>query len=505
MTQHMKDIAGLAPTGAAFAEALLSAIGRAPGGRVAGGCGAVLTHGDMLARVAQIRVGLAGLPDGPVAICAAKRPDTIAAVLAVLADGRAYAPLDPGHPEDRLTGILDLLRPAALLVDALAEDRLRGWASAAGVALRRLDALTVLAEPPCPRPDGGLAALLHTSGSTGVPKQVRIAAPALDQFNAWVRWEFGLRPQDCLLSHAPLAFDLSFLDIFAGLSVGASLALADAETARSGERLLRLIREAGVTVVQAAPSALALMVRAAEGQCFPAVRAVLFAGEPMPAPVLRDIFRVFPAARVVNIYGCTETNDTFFYDVPRADTPDPLPLGRPLPYVCHEVMTEEGHPVPIGEEGELWVACPTTMEGYSDPALTARAFGHWHGRRYYRSNDRVRLGEDGLMHFLGRADSVQKISGHRVDLAEVEAHLARLPGVVELAVYVVRRGDEAQVECAVATDGRALGSLDLRRHAMTALPAPAIPRRYAISAEPLPKNSNGKICRRMLASLALAV
>lgn len=499
----MNQLSPLCLSPAAFADSLLRA---SPDARILDAAARPVAMADLRGDGARLRALLSHLPEGPVALCAAKTPLALAGLLAILSDGRAYAPLDPTHPEDRLTGILALLRPVAVLVDGPAAARLAVWAGAEGLPLITLDAP---ARPPARGPlpaalGPEVTAVLHTSGSTGTPKQVRIAAPALVAFNRWVCQEFALTPADCLLSHAPLAFDLSFLDVFSGLAAGASLALADADTARSGERLLRLIDRAGVTVVQAAPSALALMVRAAEGRRFPAVRAVLFAGEPMPAATLQAIFATFPAARITNIYGCTETNDTFYYDVPREGTPDPLPLGHPLPYVQHVVMDEAGQPVIPGEEGELWVACPTMMEGYSDPALNARAFADWQGVRHYRSNDRVRLGADGLMHFLGRADSVQKISGHRVDLAEVEAHLARLPGVVELAVFVTEREGDKRLECAVATDGRALSSLDLRRHAMTGLPAPAIPRRYSIGPDPLPKNSNGKICRRMLACLALA-
>jgi amino acid adenylation domain-containing protein len=486
-------------TSATLAEAMLAAMAANPAGRIYAANGQGPDHATMLGHVAALRLGYAGLAAGAVAVCTAKTPYAIAAILAAMAEGRAYAPLDPAHPDARLFSILEMVNPANLIVDPSTAPRLQSWAQAAGVPQMAPRGVVPVGLPQ-PQP----AAVLHTSGSTGQPKQVRIGAEAIAVFCAWVRQEFGLGPQDCVLSHAPLAFDLSFLDVFASLSAGASLALADTETARSGERLLRLIAETGVSVVQAAPSALALIARAAGGQCFPNVRLVMFAGEPMPAATLQDLFKTFPKARITNIYGCTETNDTFFYDVPRVDTPDPLPLGQPLPYVRYLIVDPDDKPVAMGEEGELWVRCPTMMQGYSDPVLTAKAHAIHAGQTYYRSNDRVRIGPDGALQFLGRADTVQKINGNRVDLAEVEACLLRIKGIREAAVFVVERDGAKQLECAVASDDSTLTSLSLRLAVMQSLPAAAIPRRYSIRPDALPKNSNGKICRRILASLALA-
>ncbi len=480
---------------------LMAAIAGNPAGRLIGGDGQVISHADMPQAVATWQRRYGDLPDGAIAICAAKSPHVIAALLGTLAAGRPYAPLDPSHPDERLTMILEMLAPAALVVDDPTALRIGPWARARGITLLHLDGTITPAEAAraAPPPEGA-SAVLHTSGSTGQPKQVRIAAAALHAFALWVRDEFGVGPDDCLLSHAPLAFDLSFLDVLSGLDAGASVALADTDCARNGERLLRLIEDAGVTFLHGAPSAFALMMGAAEGRSFPAIRAVLFAGEPMPAPVLQQIFVAFPNARVVNIYGCTETNDTFFYDVPRTGTPDPLPLGRPLPYVDYLIVDEYGAPVPAGHEGELWLDCPTLMQGYSEPKLNSAAFAEWQGRRWFRSRDRVRMDDEGLLHFLGRADSVQKINGHRVDLTEVETCLAAIDGLRELAVFVALRDGTRQLECAAQTDGRQIRPLDLRMHAMRVLPPAAIPRRFALSADPLPKNSNGKICRRTLAA-----
>ncbi|WP_349360663.1 AMP-binding protein [Stappia sp.] len=438
------------------------------------------------------------LGTGAVAVCAQKHPATIAAVLGVLAAGRAYAPLDPTHPKGRWIDILAGLRPSAVIVDASTREKLQGWAAETGTPLLDLGEAEDLEAGVngCAMP-AGCAAVLHTSGSTGVPKQVRIGADAIGTFCEWVAAEFGVCSGDVLLSHSPLAFDLSFLDIFVGLSRGASLVLADSAAARSGARLSAMIADHGVTVLHATPSALGMIVDAAGGRVFPSVRCVLFAGEPMSAARLAGIARAFPNARLTNIYGCTETNDTFFYDVPRDHVPDPLPLGRPLPYTDHLVMTPDARRVEPGEEGELWVRCPTMMIGYADPELTRRVSGQFEGKTYYRTGDRVRMDADGLVYILGRIDSVRKVNGYRVDLAEIEACLMRHPGVRETAVFL---GENDQLAAVVSSDDPEVKSLGLRMHAMQTLPAYAIPKSFCLTSDPLPKNSNGKICRKTIAA-----
>lgn len=483
-----------------FAAGLLARLAARPDGRVSGS-DTMLDFAGLSARAKALGAAFGGSGTGPVAICAAKSPEAIAGILAVIASGRAYAPLDPAHPDARIESILDGLRPGAVLVDDVVRARLAEWSERSGVPLIPLSA----SGDDAPLPGSGtLAAVLHTSGSTGTPKQVRIGARAIEVFARWVGEEFALDPADRVLSHAPLAFDLSFLDVFAALHAGADIALAEASVAQSGARLAGMIAE-GVTFLHAAPSAFSMIAAAADGRIFPDVRAVLFAGEPMPADVLARLFRIFPAARVVNIYGCTETNDTFFHDVPRIGTPDPLPLGRPLPHVEHVIMSEAGLPVAPGEEGELWVRCQTMMEGYGDCDATAAAFGTHCGQRYYRSRDRVRQDADGVLQFLGRVDSVVKIRGNRIDLIEVETHLAAHPGVVEAAVFTIPRDGEQQLEAALSLKTPPPTSLDLRLHAMRVLPAFAIPKRFDLSSDPLPRNSNGKICRRMLAARAQGV
>ena len=445
--------------------------------------------------------------DETVAICAEKSPRSVAAILGALSAGIAYAPLDPTHPDTRLTNILDDLSPSVLVVDDSTKGRFEVWARRSGTQLLSLSSLpdSVPEQPVASGARQSLAAVLHTSGSTGNPKRVLIEAPALDAFQSWVVGEISIDIDDCVLSHAPFAFDLSFLDIFASLAGGASLALADAKTARNGPKLVEMMQQQNATIWHSAPSALKLVAEAASDITLPNLRCVLFAGEPMPARLLRQLFRIFPNARFINIYGCTETNDTFFYDVPRLDTPDPLPLGRKLPYVDYLLVDSAEQPIPDEGEGELWVRCPTMMRGYSDKRLTAKATGWSDGIGYYRTGDVVRRDANGMIHFVGRNDTIVKLSGVRVDLNEIEASLQAHPMVDEAAAYVDKSGDAGVLNAFVSSSSDELNSIDLRLYLMKRLPTAAIPRKFTISIQEVPKNSNGKACRRMLEQQSIEI
>ncbi len=438
--------------------------------------------------------------DETIAICAEKSPKTVAAILGALSGGIAYAPLDPTHPDTRLTNILDDLGPAVLVVDDSTRGRFEVWARRSGTRLLTLSELPdrVPERVVASGARQSLAAVLHTSGSTGKPKRVLIEAPALDAFQGWIVDEISIDIDDCILSHAPFAFDLSFLDLFASLAGGACIALADTRTARNGPKLVHMMQEQNVTVWHSAPSALKLVAEAARDITLPQVRCVLFAGEPMPGRLLRQLMGIFPNARFINIYGCTETNDTFFYDVPRLDTPDPLPLGRKLPYVDFILMDRTEQPVEGEGEGELWVRCPTMMRGYSDQELTAKATGWRDGIGYYRTGDMVRRDDKGVVHFVGRNDTIVKLSGVRIDLNEIEANLQAHPLVDEAAAYVDKSGETAVLNAFVSSKSDELNSIDLRLYLMKRLPTAAIPRKFMISIQEVPKNSNGKACRRML-------
>lgn len=419
----------------------------------------------------------------------------VQAVLAVLSRGGCYAPLDASYPPERLQAVLAVLKPAVLVTDENNVATLRPPAAALGIPLININGLAEHQKNSHQPINQPLAAILHTSGSTGLPKSVRIGAAQIEAFSRWVRDTFAPGRDDRLINHSPLAFDLTFLDLFSIFRCGATLLLTREEDAANGPRIGQICRQQRATLWHSTPTSLRLLLGADDKAVYPDMRAVLFAGEPMPGAQLERLRKLFPSAAFYNIYGSSETNDTFCYPCPQNLESETVPLGYPLAYTDWRLLDEQLEAVVPEEGGELWVHCPTLMEGYGDPALTEQAFRHFEGKRFFRTRDRVRKDAEGVFHFLGRCDDIVKLNGYRVDLQDVEQNALRCGWLEECVAFVAERNGERQLELAAQGLGEH-SALALRQHLMQQLPAYALPRRYHLQSQPLPKNANGKLSRQ---------
>ncbi|RGD57452.1 carbohydrate-binding protein [Kitasatospora xanthocidica] len=432
-------------------------------------------------------------PDGdePIGIPAAKSPSTIALVLACLLEGRRFlllpAPVPEGGtspaPAER-AGIRHVLSPEDPGPDARERP----------------------AEPKPPRTTepADVSFMFTTSGSTGRPKIVPLSTGAVDRFTTWAGERFGIRRGTTVLNYAPLTFDLCLLDIWATLKHGGRVVLVDPARATQPGHLLDLLSRHEVQLVQAVPMFYQLLVDATaqSGRRLDTVEHVVFTGDSLPARCLAELPRLFPGARLHNVYGCTETNDSFLHEVDGTEPPDgPVPIGRPLPGVHAVIVGADGAIVTGPGTGELHVATPFQTDGYLDRAQDAGRFAtHHHDgetRRYFRSGDLVRRDEDGRVTLEGRNDHQVKVRGTRVNTHEVEQVLLDHPEVVEAAVVAVPDPVAGRLLRGLvrrAPDSR-LNSLALRRHCAQRLPLTAVPSTLRIVDDPLPRTSTGKIDR----------
>lgn len=451
-------------------------------------------YGELLERAERERARLARLPgDAPVAVPAVKSPATVALILACLLEHRPV-----------------LLSAATLGQDAL--DRLH---EQAGVqeSLRPYDTPPPPG-PSAPRPParsaGRPALLLTTSGSTGLPKIVPLDLAALDAFTGWAADAFGIAPGTTVLNYAPLNFDLCLLDVWATLAHGGRVVLVDPDHALDGPRLLGLLTRHQVRVVQAVPMFFRLLADAADaaGAILPAVRHAMFTGDTVPGPLLARLPGLLPGARLHNVYGCTETNDSFVHQVSAeaAAGGGPLPLGRPLPGVEALVVTDTGGVLTGPGTGELLVSTPFQTRGYLGPAAATQAFVRHptrdDGRRYFRSGDLVRRHPDGSLTLEGRSDFQVKVRGVRVNAQEVEHVLLGHPEVAEAAVLALPDPVAGRLLHALVrrAPGSRLNSLTLRGHLARGLPRAAVPSGLRIIDDPLPRTSTGKVDRDLVAS-----
>ncbi|MGW6565657.1 AMP-binding protein [Streptomyces sp. NPDC054975] len=339
--------------------------------------------------------------------------------------------------------------------------------------------------------------LLTTSGSTGTPKIVPIPTDGFDAFADWATAEFALTGDDVALSYAPLNFDLALLDVWTFLRLGAQVVLVEKDRATEGPHLQGLVAGRGVTFVQGVPMLHRLLVRDAPE--FPTVRALITTGDALAPELLAPMARTFPNARFHNIFGCTETNDSFLHAID-PHTAEAPPIGRPLAGVRALVVDAGGQVVTGAGTGELLVSTPFQTAGYLRSALNEQAFTVRDGQVYYRTGDIVSRTDDGLFTLEGRADWQVKVRGVRTNLQEVETVVASHPDVAE--AVVVALPDEqtgvrlhAHVTRHAAT---ALTGLRLRTHVSKHLPRHAIPSSVHVTENPIPRTSTGKPDRNLI-------
>lgn len=482
---------------------------------------------NQLARLQQAHGTTAG---SRVCVVAAKTSWTIAGLLATLKAGGSYVPIDSASPAARVARIFDAAEPSLVLADSTAtgllDDLIGNGGLPAGTPIGALDAAVTGARfeaafarddaaglPDCPLParDGAseIAHLLFTSGSTGVPKGVMITHSNVAAFVDWAVEYFGFRPTDRISGHPPLHFDLSTFDIYGAFSAGAELHLVPAEINVNPRALAAFIRDHELTQWFSVPSVLTYMAKfdvVCDGD-FPALERLLWCGEVLPTAVLAHWMRRLPSVRFTNLYGPTEaTIASSFHTVPACpvDDTEPIPIGTPCSGEELLVLDQNRQPVPEGQVGDLYIAGVGLSPGYwRDEEKTAAAFvpdPRGPDSRIYRTGDLARYGEDGLVYFLGRADSQIKSRGYRIELGEIEAAVNAVAGVRECAVVGVETGgfEGTTICCAFAVlDGAQLAPVDLRKQLAAMLPAYMVPARWQELAT-LPKNVNGKIDRKEL-------
>ncbi|WP_405929080.1 AMP-binding protein [Streptomyces griseus] len=378
-----------------------------------------------------------------------------------------------------------------------------------GVTLSREDADPALADGfGIPDPAESLLTLT-TSGSTGVPKLVPVRTEAFDRFADWAGTAFGIDGGTTALSFSPLNFDLALLDVWTVLEAGGTIVLADAGASGDAGYLRDLAQRNEVTLVQGVPLLHRLL--AADGARYPAVRTVVFTGEAVSEQGLRDTFAACPAARFHNVFGCTETNDSFIHDIDPDAYTHPLPIGVPIDGTDAVLLIEgpDGTEVLRGPgTGELLVHTPFQTCGYLEQARNAHAFmpdPRGGGAMFYRTGDLVHRDADGRCFLQGRTDFQVKVRGVRTNTLEVETVLGAHPDVVEAAVVALpcpEAGTRLHAEV-VRRDGASLSTLGLRAYAAKHLPRHAVPSSVGLARTPLPKTPTGKPDRHSIKNTQL--
>jgi amino acid adenylation domain-containing protein len=417
------------------------------------------------------------------------------------------APSAAGLVGEVLAALPAAARPIVAWMKAAASSPIDGAVKASREALAAFAETT----PAATQTPEDLAYILFTSGSTGTPKGVMITHDNVRAYNEWAVSYFGIGADDRLSGHSPLHFDLSMFDLFGSFFAGAALYPVLPELNLLPQKTAEFIRTAQLTQWFSVPSAMTYLAKFGvirEGD-FPALRRVLWCGEVLPTPTLIHWMQRLPHCRFTNLYGPTEaTIASSFYTVeqiPACDTAA-IPIGQPCAGEELLVLDEGLRALPPGASGDLYIAGVGLGPGYwrdeekTNAAFKVRGLPNGTVQRVYKTGDLAKLGDDGQVYFLGRADTQIKSRGYRIELGEIEAALNALEHVGECAVVAIQTDgfEGAQICCAYTpSNGTELTPAVLRKALSAKLPAYMLPARW-LSLPRLPKNSSGKIDRRTL-------
>ena len=421
-----------------------------------------LSYAQLECRSNQLAHHLISLGVGPeslVGIYLNRTPSVLVAILGVLKAGAAYVPLDPAYPKQRIKFILEDTRAALLLTESALLDDAKSLGASCRFLSLDADWSTISSRATNPPETGvrpaNLAYVIYTSGSTGQPKGVAIEHRSPVMFIHWARQVFTREQLAGVMFSTSICFDVSIFEMFATLSCGGTLILAD-----NGLHLSSLPAREQVTLVSLVPSVLAEILRL--GALPGSVRTVVCAGEPLSVDTVRRAYEQPHVEKVYDLYGPTETTvySTCALRHPEASAT----IGRPIANTQIYLLDSNLQPVPIGVPGQIFIGGDGLARGYLNrPELTAEKFvpnpfAAQTQARLYKTGDLARYRVDGSIEFLGRIDHQVKIRGFRIELGEIESVLRQQPSVAE--AVVIARED-------VPGDKRLVAYVVLRRRTET--------------------------------------
>lgn len=368
--------------------------------------------------------------------------------------GAAWVPIDPAHPARRRRGLLD---------DA---------ARTAG---------------------HGLAYLLYTSGSTGVPKGVAVPHDGLATLVDLQRGTLGVTCESVVLQAASPTFDAAVFELLTAHAHGAALVCAP-EDAYAGADLQSLIEDGGVTHLNLTPTVLATL----DPGSFTRRLTIVSAGETLPGRSAAS----WAGHHLHNGYGPTECTVGATLGAVAGD--GPVTIGQPMAGKTVRVLDARLRPVPAGVVGELYVGGAGLARGYHGaPGATA---GHFvadpfgpAGARVFRTGDLARVRADGDVEYVGRGDDQVQINGVRVEPAEIDAALSGFAAIRTSVTVPVRCTDDerALVSYVEARAGADVDGAGLRADLVKVLPRHLVPIAVVV-VERIPTTSSGKVDRSAL-------
>lgn len=445
--------------------------------------------------------------------------ETIISLLGILKAGGAYVPIDPEHPQERNSYIVEDTASSFVLTTEASYAQASSLFSSIATVRQILSVDGRLAGFAASNPNldiqpDDLAYIIYTSGSTGKPKGALIAHRGVTNLGSVVQRDCDIQPGDVLTQFATYSFDASVWDTIGALFYGAELYLLSAEERVSVEEFASAIERTGTTIITILPTIffnqLASYLSDEGFHKLAKVRIITVAGEALYGEQVRAFQRKFGnQIDIVNVYGpteCTVATATHRISERVPEHVVNIPIGKPIHNYKVYIVNEEQQLCPAGVPGEVYIATPALAKGYlNQPERTEQAFienPFAIGEKIYKSGDIAKLLDTGLLEYVGRSDSQLKIRGHRIEIGEIEDHFARLDQIQNVAVIPKKESDGQNMLVGYFTskDGSTLSVTDIKAELTEKLPSYFVPK-WICQLDEMPIAPTGKINRKAMVSL----
>ncbi len=443
-----------------------------------------------------------------IAIKMQRSPQMLITMLATMAVGASYVPLDPDYPQERLkyiidysnckicvqdcasTGDLDAAHHIVITNDIFSQPPQNGYAQSLSETFEKDDT----------------AYVIFTSGSTGVPKGVEVSHANLVNFICSMTEKPGITENDKLLAVTPISFDISILELFAPLTVGACVVIAE-QNKRDGFSLKTRLEQYDITVMQATPAGWLSIIDAGWIGCN-ALKA-LSGGEALPSELASQILE--HAGSLWNMYGPTETtvwSSCIEVTNPRSEN---ISLGQPIFGTSIHILDENNFPCSFEQQGEIVIAGNGVAKGYlNNPKLTNERFFKLQTKQgevdAYRTGDLGYISPNGKLVCNGRNDHQVKLRGFRIELPEIEAQLQRISNINQACTVIKELANKSKRLVAYivpASNIEHANSTDIKAAAKATLPTYMVPDDIEFLSH-LPLTPSGKVDRNALTALPLS-
>lgn len=384
----------------------------------------------------------------------------IVSALGIMRGGSAYLPVDVDTPMERIKQIIQQARVDTIITTQSLYNRFSHLAIDVNTIEGLLQTNTDKSLPLRTVKPDDLAYIIFTSGSTGKPKGVEITHRSVVNTLLDINKRFQVTSSDRSIALSNFTFDLSVYDAFGLLAAGGAVVIPEVQKLKDPEHWLEIFRKHHITIWNTVPTFMEMFVDhhktvsviADQGH---SLRWVLLSGDWIPLTLPKKIKNIFSGTQVVSLGGATECSiwSNYFVIESVNDEWKSIPYGKSLSHQQLYVLNSKYEDCPIFVKGDLYIGGIGVARGYcNDCERTKEQFINHSiiGERIYKTGDLARYLPDGNIEFLGREDQQVKISGHRVELGDIEANLCQLPFVQQAAV--------------IMQDNKLVGHLKLHEH-----------------------------------------